>query len=62
MVEGRSRAPPSLRERPEIEPTGVKRQLGPMSALGHKQTFCDARTMSALPLKVDIHPHKWDVR
>ena len=25
-----------------------------MSALGHKQTFCDARTMSALPPKADI--------
>jgi hypothetical protein len=24
------------------------------SGLGHKQTFCDARTMSALPPKADI--------
>ena len=26
-----------------------------MSALGQKQTFCDARPMSALPPKADIH-------
>jgi hypothetical protein len=25
-----------------------------MSALGHKQTFCDAEAMSALPSKADI--------
>jgi hypothetical protein len=25
-----------------------------MSALGHKQTFCDAGAMSALPPKADI--------
>jgi hypothetical protein len=27
---------------------------GPVSALGQKQTFCDAGTMSALPPKADI--------
>ena len=28
--------------------------LGPMSALGQKQTFCDAGAMSALPPKADM--------
>ena len=26
----------------------------PMSAMGHEQTFCDARAMPALPPKADI--------
>ena len=33
-----------------------------MSALGHKQTFCDAEAMSALPPKADICSAKRHVR
>ena len=32
-----------------------------MSALGQKQTFCDAEAMSAFP-KADIDWREWDVR
>jgi hypothetical protein len=31
-----------------------------MSALGHKQTFCDAEAMSALPPKADIRSKNVD--
>jgi hypothetical protein len=34
----------------------------PMSALGHKRTFCDAGAMSALPPKADIRSAARDVR
>ena len=33
-----------------------------MSALGHKQTFCDAREMSALPPKADMCSTRAHVR
>src|SRR4029450_5105226 len=38
------------------------RDAGRMSALGHKQTFRDARGMSALPLKADMGHAKTNVR
>jgi len=34
----------------------------PMSALGHKRTFGEVETMSALLPKADIARHCWDVR
>ena len=36
----------------EAKPDCLARHV--MSALGHKQTFCDAGAMSALPPKADI--------
>jgi hypothetical protein len=33
---------------------GGRRRGEPMSALGHKQTFCDPKAMSALPPKADM--------